>query len=322
MLPYDNKSELQVVLDMPEGTTLEATAAAARELAVLVKTRPEVADVRGLRRHVCPVQLQRPRPALLPEVRPARRGPAGEPRAQGRADEGQPHDRQGDPEPDRAGREAPRRERQGHRGARRGRRSSRRWSPRSTGRTRRAASRSRSEVRDIFESTPGVVDTDWLVEDASPKIELVVDREKAMRSGVTPEVVVKTLRIALERDGRGPPPRRRRPRGGAHRPAGSTAPSAPASRASSRRPSRRQTGRLVPIRELVTVVNGAREPVRLPQEPAAGDVRPRRDGGRRRGARLRHPRHEEAGSRRSRRRTGGPSRSSRRRSRPTRTATR
>src|SRR5512135_2810696 len=45
MLPYDNKSELQVVIDMPEGTTLEATAAAARELAVLVRTRPEVADV-------------------------------------------------------------------------------------------------------------------------------------------------------------------------------------------------------------------------------------------------------------------------------------
>ena len=33
MLPYDNKSEIQVVVDMPEGTTLEATAAAARDLA-------------------------------------------------------------------------------------------------------------------------------------------------------------------------------------------------------------------------------------------------------------------------------------------------
>ena len=74
------------------------------------------------------------------------------------------------------------------------------------------------QVRGIFESTPGVVDTDWLVEDASPKVELVVDREKAMRSGVTPEVVVKTLRIALERDGRGPSPRGRRPRERASRP--------------------------------------------------------------------------------------------------------
>src|SRR5664279_3642826 len=45
MLPYDNKSELQVFIDMPEGTTLEATAASARDLAVLVKTRPDVADV-------------------------------------------------------------------------------------------------------------------------------------------------------------------------------------------------------------------------------------------------------------------------------------
>ncbi len=32
MLPHDNKSELQVVVDMPEGTTLERTAAVAREL--------------------------------------------------------------------------------------------------------------------------------------------------------------------------------------------------------------------------------------------------------------------------------------------------
>src|SRR5690606_36045726 len=32
MLPFDNKNEFQVVIDMPEGTTLERTAVVAREI--------------------------------------------------------------------------------------------------------------------------------------------------------------------------------------------------------------------------------------------------------------------------------------------------
>ncbi len=42
ILPYDNKSELQVIIDMPEGTTLEQTASVAKEIAGYVKTVPEV----------------------------------------------------------------------------------------------------------------------------------------------------------------------------------------------------------------------------------------------------------------------------------------
>jgi multidrug efflux pump subunit AcrB len=45
MLPFDNKNELQVVIDMPEGTTLEATAAAAGALAEHLVRVPEVTDV-------------------------------------------------------------------------------------------------------------------------------------------------------------------------------------------------------------------------------------------------------------------------------------
>ncbi|HVG92822.1 MAG TPA: efflux RND transporter permease subunit, partial [Planctomycetota bacterium] len=45
MLPYDNKSELQVVLDMPEGTTLEATDALVRDVERHLATVPEVTDV-------------------------------------------------------------------------------------------------------------------------------------------------------------------------------------------------------------------------------------------------------------------------------------
>jgi multidrug efflux pump subunit AcrB len=44
MLPFDNKSEFQVVVDMPAGTPLEVTAAALRELGTQVATVPEVTD--------------------------------------------------------------------------------------------------------------------------------------------------------------------------------------------------------------------------------------------------------------------------------------
>jgi multidrug efflux pump subunit AcrB len=42
MLPFDNKSELDVVIDMPAGTTLERTAAAARALENVLKKDPTV----------------------------------------------------------------------------------------------------------------------------------------------------------------------------------------------------------------------------------------------------------------------------------------
>jgi len=44
MLPFDNKSEFQVVLDMPEGTSVERTAQVLGELADEIHTIPEVTD--------------------------------------------------------------------------------------------------------------------------------------------------------------------------------------------------------------------------------------------------------------------------------------
>ncbi len=44
MLPFDNKSEFQVVIDMPEGSTLERTAALAGEAGEYLRTVPEVTD--------------------------------------------------------------------------------------------------------------------------------------------------------------------------------------------------------------------------------------------------------------------------------------
>ena len=44
MLPFDNKSEFQVIVDMPEGTTLEQTTRVLDELAAYVASVPEVTD--------------------------------------------------------------------------------------------------------------------------------------------------------------------------------------------------------------------------------------------------------------------------------------
>ena len=44
MLPFDNKSEFQVIIDMPEGTTLEQTTRVAREVARRVAEEPEVVN--------------------------------------------------------------------------------------------------------------------------------------------------------------------------------------------------------------------------------------------------------------------------------------
>ncbi|MFD0836474.1 efflux RND transporter permease subunit [Mariniflexile aquimaris] len=44
MLPFDNKNEFQVVIDMPEGTTLERTAVVTQEITQYLKSIPEVVD--------------------------------------------------------------------------------------------------------------------------------------------------------------------------------------------------------------------------------------------------------------------------------------
>ena len=45
LLPFDNKSELQVVLDMPEGTALEATQRALADAAIITRGLPEVTAI-------------------------------------------------------------------------------------------------------------------------------------------------------------------------------------------------------------------------------------------------------------------------------------
>ena len=59
MLPFDNKSEFQVIVDMPEGSTLEQTAAVTRELAGYVANDARDRQLPDVCRHLGPVQFQR-----------------------------------------------------------------------------------------------------------------------------------------------------------------------------------------------------------------------------------------------------------------------
>jgi multidrug efflux pump subunit AcrB len=53
-----------------------------------------------------------------------------------------------------------------------------------------------SQVREVFERTPGVVDVDWYVEDPQPRTRLVVDGEKAAAAGLAPAAVASVVRMA------------------------------------------------------------------------------------------------------------------------------
>jgi multidrug efflux pump subunit AcrB len=57
MLPFDNKSEVQVVVDMPEGSTLEQTNALLGELAAQLDTVPEVLDYQGYAGTAAPINF-------------------------------------------------------------------------------------------------------------------------------------------------------------------------------------------------------------------------------------------------------------------------
>jgi multidrug efflux pump subunit AcrB len=51
-------------------------------------------------------------------------------------------------------------------------------------------------IKSIFERTPGVVDTDWSIEDAHSRIALAVDGEKAAAAGLSPAAVEAVVRMA------------------------------------------------------------------------------------------------------------------------------
>ncbi len=57
MLPFDNKSEFQVVVDMPAGTPVEATAAVLHELGRYLSTVPEVTDYQAYAGCAAPINF-------------------------------------------------------------------------------------------------------------------------------------------------------------------------------------------------------------------------------------------------------------------------
>ena len=57
MLPFDNKSEFQVVVDMPEGTTLETTNRVLDELAVYLQSVDEIIDIESYAGTAAPINF-------------------------------------------------------------------------------------------------------------------------------------------------------------------------------------------------------------------------------------------------------------------------
>ncbi|HEY7680767.1 MAG TPA: efflux RND transporter permease subunit, partial [Terriglobia bacterium] len=195
MLPFDNKSEFQVIVDMPEGTTLEQTARVAQALGDVVARQPEVVNYQtyvgvaapfnfnGLVRHyflrrganVADIQVN-----LLPK---AERGLQSHDIAKRVREQLAPVGAMynanikvaevppGPPVLQTLVAEI--------------------YGPDAAGRMTLARN-----IREILETTPGVVDVDWYVEDDQKKVALDVDHEKAALAGVSASMVARTLRIA------------------------------------------------------------------------------------------------------------------------------
>jgi multidrug efflux pump subunit AcrB len=195
MLPFDNKSEFQLILNLPEGSALERTAEAARALAAELRTAPEVRDYQiyvgtaapfnfnGLVRHYflrrgassADVQVnlvpKQERKAQSHEVasrlRPRLAAVAARFGARLAVAEVPP----GPPVLQTLVAEI--------------------YGPDDAARLALAKA-----VREVFLRARGVVDVDWYVEDPQSRARFVVDREKAALHGVSPATVTQTLRIA------------------------------------------------------------------------------------------------------------------------------
>ncbi len=197
MLPFDNKSEFQVIIDMPEGTALEQTTRVARDLAATVALCPEVRDVQvyagtaspynfnGLVRHyylrrganVADLQVnlspkgerKRQSHAIAKELRPRLQALAQTYGARIKVAEVPP----GPPVIQTLVAEV--------------------YGP--DGAARNALAR---RIEGIFQRAAGVVDVDTMIEDEQPKIIFDIDREKAALHGVDTELISQTLRLAID----------------------------------------------------------------------------------------------------------------------------
>jgi multidrug efflux pump subunit AcrB len=185
MLPFDNKSEFEVLIDMPPGTPLERTLAVAQRMAREVAQRPDVEEYvvysglgspvtfNGLVRHYdfrsdprfASIQVnlveakhrKRQSHAIAREVRPALELIAARAGARVKVVEVPP----GPPVLSTLVAEGSGPDLQGQRDLAR-------------------------QVWDVFRRTPGVVDTDLLLTEGQPRTQLEVDRDRATLAGVAP----------------------------------------------------------------------------------------------------------------------------------------
>jgi multidrug efflux pump subunit AcrB len=197
MLPFDNKSEFQVILNMPEGSSLERTAAVAREMAAAIRRVPEVTDYQvyagiaspfnfnGLVRHyfmrrganVADIQVnlvgKNERKAqshdIARRVRPRVTAIAARYGARVAIAEVPP----GPPVLQTLVAEI--------------------YGPTDEARLKLAG-----EVKRIFQSTPGVVDVDWYIEADQQLARFVIDKEKAALNGISAATISETLKIAVD----------------------------------------------------------------------------------------------------------------------------
>jgi multidrug efflux pump subunit AcrB len=195
MLPFDNKSEFQVIVDMPNGTTLEQTARAANALARATLDQPQVVNLQtyvgtaspfnfnGLVRHyylrqgsnVADIQVnllpkgdrKLQSHAIAKEVRQRLLPVAEQYGARVKVAEVPP----GPPVLETLVAEV--------------------YGPELTERTAIAR-----RIRDLWKRTDGVVDVDWYVEDDQPKYRLLVDKEKAALNGISEDDIAQTMALA------------------------------------------------------------------------------------------------------------------------------
>jgi multidrug efflux pump subunit AcrB len=198
MLPFDNKSELQVIVDMPEGTTLEDTARVARELGDVLAADADVRDVQlyvgtaapynfnGLIRHYFPPMRQGPSVADL-QVNLRSRDERS----------GQSHDIARRLRPLLQRVTAPTGARIKVAEVPPGPPVLQTLVAEVYGDDRAAQLDIAGRVLRIFRQTPGVVDVDWYVEGPQAGYRFVLDKEKAALYGISTDQMVDTLRAGL-----------------------------------------------------------------------------------------------------------------------------
>jgi multidrug efflux pump subunit AcrB len=202
MLPFDNKSEFQIIIDMPEGTPLEQTAAVTREIGDYIRTVPEVINYQmyagtaspynfnGLVRHY--FLRKGPHEADIQ----VNLKPKGERKAQS-------HDiaKRVRPKIDEIGRKYNARIKVAE--VPPGPPVLQTLVAEVYGPSYERQIEIAHQIRDIFDKTPGVVDVDWYVEADHPKYRFIVNKEKASLNGISAEQISNSLRMAVEGMGAG-----------------------------------------------------------------------------------------------------------------------